>query len=377
MVHTVVIAPDSFKGTIGAADAAAAIAGRLASGAPARRDPAAARWPTAARARSTPSRPPCPDARRMPVTRHGPGRRAGRGVLARSRPTTRRARRDRRGRARGTSGIELLGTPARLRPLDAGTRGFGEAIAAALAHGVSRLVLGIGSSASTDGGTGMLAALGREIHGCRGPADRGRRPGLAHIAAADLSGSRRSRPEASSCSATSPTRCSAPGARHRCSVRRRARRRARAWRSTRGWAASRRCFPPIRRRRAPARPAAPDSGCSRGVRRSCPARPRSPSSSGSPPRWARHPSSSPAKGRTTASPPPARCRRTSAPSPPTRGGRAVALVAGAHHRATPTSRASPRPRSLTDLAGIGGRRDGRPPPRVAGARPAPPWPDRL
>ncbi|MGO1410537.1 glycerate kinase [Microbacterium sp. JB110] len=57
-----------------------------------------------------------------------------------------------------TSGIELLS--GELRPWQASTLGFGQAIAKALDHGVSRLVLGIGSSASTDGGVGMLTALG-------------------------------------------------------------------------------------------------------------------------------------------------------------------------------------------------------------------------
>lgn len=57
-----------------------------------------------------------------------------------------------------TSGIELLGDA--LRPWQASTLGFGQAIAKALDHGVSKLVLGIGSSASTDGGTGLLTALG-------------------------------------------------------------------------------------------------------------------------------------------------------------------------------------------------------------------------
>ncbi|WP_105566255.1 glycerate kinase [Microbacterium halophytorum] len=57
-----------------------------------------------------------------------------------------------------TSGIELLGDD--LRPWTASTLGFGQAIAKALDHGVSRLVLGIGSSSSTDGGVGMLTALG-------------------------------------------------------------------------------------------------------------------------------------------------------------------------------------------------------------------------
>jgi glycerate kinase len=87
-----------------------------------------------------------------------------------------------------TSGIELLGAPARLRPLDAHTMGFGEAIAAALEAGVSRLVLGIGSSASTDGGTGLLAALGARFSDSSGrPVAPGGR-GLGAIAAVDLSG---------------------------------------------------------------------------------------------------------------------------------------------------------------------------------------------
>lgn len=71
-----------------------------------------------------------------------------------------------------TAGIELYGD--RLDPWRASTRGFGDAIRAALEHGVSRLVLAIGSSASTDGGAGMLAALGARFEGAGddGPAAR-------------------------------------------------------------------------------------------------------------------------------------------------------------------------------------------------------------
>lgn len=58
-------------------------------------------------------------------------------------------------------GIEQLGN--RRAPVTATTRGFGEAIAAALDAGATSLVLGIGSSASTDGGAGMLTALGARI----------------------------------------------------------------------------------------------------------------------------------------------------------------------------------------------------------------------
>lgn len=83
-----------------------------------------------------------------------------------------------------TSGIELLG--AVRRPWDASTLGFGQAIAAALAHGVSRLVLGIGSSASTDGGTGLLTALGARFTNTYGGSIAPGAGGLDEVAAADL-----------------------------------------------------------------------------------------------------------------------------------------------------------------------------------------------
>lgn len=59
-----------------------------------------------------------------------------------------------------TSGITLLDP---LRPFDAHSLGFGEAIAAALDHGVDRLLLAIGGSSSTDGGVGALRALGGDF----------------------------------------------------------------------------------------------------------------------------------------------------------------------------------------------------------------------
>lgn len=47
-----------------------------------------------------------------------------------------------------------------LAPLTASSRGLGEVMAAALDAGCRELVVGIGGSASTDGGAGLLAALG-------------------------------------------------------------------------------------------------------------------------------------------------------------------------------------------------------------------------
>lgn len=55
----------------------------------------------------------------------------------------------------------LLRLPGgRMRPLEASSRGVGEVILAALRSGRGNIHLGIGGSASTDGGTGMLSALG-------------------------------------------------------------------------------------------------------------------------------------------------------------------------------------------------------------------------
>lgn len=182
----VVLAPDSFKGTITAADAAAALE---------------AGWAEVDERATFVHRPMADGgegtvaafaaaiagARRMPVEVEGPAGSVvatswlllppspvvpgGTGVVDLA----------------STSGIELL---AALRPWDADTTGFGQAIAAALDHGVSRLVVGIGSSASTDAGTGMLTALGARFLDAAGlPVARGAR-GLGDIATADLSGLR-------------------------------------------------------------------------------------------------------------------------------------------------------------------------------------------
>lgn len=62
-----------------------------------------------------------------------------------------------------TSGIELITSTAALRPLDFHTLGFGEAIRDALRVGVTKLILAIGGSASTDGGAGLLWALGARL----------------------------------------------------------------------------------------------------------------------------------------------------------------------------------------------------------------------
>jgi glycerate kinase len=73
-----------------------------------------------------------------------------------------------------------------LAPLAASSRGLGEVVAAALDAGSNELVLGIGGSASTDGGVAMLAALGARLLGADGTpvADGG--AALLELAEVDL-----------------------------------------------------------------------------------------------------------------------------------------------------------------------------------------------
>ena len=72
------------------------------------------------------------------------------------------------------SGLTLV-SPTRRRPLGASTFGTGELISAALDRGVRQILLGIGGSASTDGGAGMAQALGVRLLDARG---RPLRPGI-------------------------------------------------------------------------------------------------------------------------------------------------------------------------------------------------------
>ncbi len=61
------------------------------------------------------------------------------------------------------SGLVLAGGAAGNDPWGATSRGAGELIASALDAGVSRVVVGMGGSAMTDGGRGALAALGDRV----------------------------------------------------------------------------------------------------------------------------------------------------------------------------------------------------------------------
>lgn len=60
------------------------------------------------------------------------------------------------------SGLELLDAGA-LDPLSASTFGTGQLLQAALDHGVRRVIVGMGGSATVDGGAGCLQALGARL----------------------------------------------------------------------------------------------------------------------------------------------------------------------------------------------------------------------
>ncbi|MFB9465606.1 glycerate kinase [Streptomyces cinereospinus] len=73
-------------------------------------------------------------------------------------------------------------------PLTASTYGSGELLRAALGAGARTIVLGVGGSATTDGGAGMLAALGARFLTADGEPVAPGGGGLGALASADLSG---------------------------------------------------------------------------------------------------------------------------------------------------------------------------------------------
>ena len=85
------------------------------------------------------------------------------------------------------SGLQRL--PAGVfAPLTASTYGSGELLSAALDAGARTIVFGVGGSATTDGGAGMLTALGARFLDVDGEPVAPGGGGLADLASADLSG---------------------------------------------------------------------------------------------------------------------------------------------------------------------------------------------
>lgn len=85
------------------------------------------------------------------------------------------------------SGLELVPADQR-NPLHATSFGTGELIRAALQSGAKRLVIGIGGSATVDGGAGLLQALGAKLLDDAGRDIPRGGEGLAHLRHIDLSG---------------------------------------------------------------------------------------------------------------------------------------------------------------------------------------------
>ncbi len=84
------------------------------------------------------------------------------------------------------AGLVLL-PPGTFAPMTATTYGAGELIAEALDAGAKRILVGVGGSATTDGGAGMLMALGARLLDADGdPLPLGGAP-LRELATADLS----------------------------------------------------------------------------------------------------------------------------------------------------------------------------------------------
>ncbi|HEX8133657.1 MAG TPA: glycerate kinase [Actinomycetes bacterium] len=181
----VVVAPDKFKGSLTAAQVAARVAAGLARAAP---GVEVAQVPVADGGDGTLDAALSAGYRRVPVRAEGP---TGEPV------DTAYAERD------GVAVVELADVSGlsrlpggRLAPLTASSYGTGQVIRAALDAGCRRIVLGIGGSASTDGGAGLVQALGGRLLDARG-AEVGRGgAALAAVRSLDLTGLHPALPEA-------------------------------------------------------------------------------------------------------------------------------------------------------------------------------------
>ena len=173
----IVIAPDKFKGSLPAAEVADAIAAGLRAGWPGAE---LVTVPVADGGEGTVDAAVAAGLERVPVTVDGP---TGEPVHASY------ARRGEVAVIELADACGLLRLPGGLpAPLTASSFGCGQVLAAALAAGARQIILGVGGSASTDGGAGLLQALGAQVLDARGdPLARGG-AALRDVAALDLSG---------------------------------------------------------------------------------------------------------------------------------------------------------------------------------------------
>ncbi|WP_217899341.1 glycerate kinase [Blastococcus mobilis] len=170
----IVIAPDSFKGSLAADRVATAIAAGIARGLP---EAELLLRPLADGGEGTVAAALRAGYRPQTARVSGPDGRPVQATIAVD---------------AGTAVVELataaglgLAEPA---PMTATTRGVGELVAAALDQGVHRIILGIGGSATTDGGAGMLQALGVRLLDAEGDDVPPGGGGLALLDRVDASG---------------------------------------------------------------------------------------------------------------------------------------------------------------------------------------------
>jgi glycerate kinase len=176
----VVVCPDSFKGSLSAAEVASAVADGVLDAAP---DAVVTRLPMADGGEGT------LDAL---LAVWGGAALVTDTVDAIGRPTSARWAVSPDGSTAVVELAEASGLPgvsdAPLQPLHASTRGTGDVARAALDAGVAEILVCLGGSASTDGGSGILTGLGARLLDTAGRQVPDGGEGLATVAALDLSG---------------------------------------------------------------------------------------------------------------------------------------------------------------------------------------------
>ncbi|MCP2264437.1 glycerate kinase [Promicromonospora thailandica] len=176
----VVVCPDSFKGSLSASEVASAVADGVLDIAP---DAVVTRLPMADGGEGTLT---------ALLAVWGGAPRTVTTVDAIGRPTTARWALSPDGRTAVVELAEASGLPGvsdvPLQPLHASTRGTGDVARAALDAGVAEILLCLGGSASTDGGSGILSGLGARLLDADGREVPDGGEGLASVASLDLAG---------------------------------------------------------------------------------------------------------------------------------------------------------------------------------------------
>ncbi len=172
----VLIAPDKFKGTLTASQVAAHVAAGLTAGGPVQ----IVSIPVADGGDGTVDAAVAAGYRRVELGVRGP---TGKAVTASF------------GLLDGTAvievaqacGLALAGRDGgQLAPLTASTRGVGELILAAVRMGAKTVIIGLGGTATTDGGAGLVAALGGRLRDRRGDEVPGGGAALSGLGTLDL-----------------------------------------------------------------------------------------------------------------------------------------------------------------------------------------------